>query len=539
MTRLITGLTLLGLILLTACPAPAAGPQVSPAVTPGLSPRLDELTRPAEQQAAAPDRPVQIPRQRPVISLKAAATATIDSAALPDPLVDRGPNPVTTAPTVDLVFDGLTNADNIAAGLGATLPADPNGDVGPDHYVQLVNTLLAVYSKTGQRLAGPVRINALWTGTGGVCERCNDGDPIVVYDQTADRWVVSQFAVCEEGNYALCTAVSQTGDPTGAYNLYQFPAPRFPDYPKYGVWPDTLYNAYYIATNEDGGVGAYALERDQMLWGRPARMIRFYEPGVNFMLPSDLDGAETPPHGSPNYYYTFLPAGQWGAAEDSLVIYHYRPRFDAPTESSFYPAQIIPISRFNYTVCGYFNLFCIPQPDTTARLDPVSEWPMWRLQYRNFGVYQTLVGNFTVETTGDRGGGAGIRWFELMNNGGQWSMVQEGTHAPDSDYRFMGSAALDGRGNLALGYSVSGPNTYPSLRLAARRSSDLLGRLGPEVSLIEGGGSQTSDSSRWGDYSSLTVDPSDDKTFWYTGIYYDQTSEYGWKTAIGTFTVPD
>ncbi len=420
-------------------------------------------------------------------------------------------------PDPTLSFEGMSLQNG-----GAGFPPDTIGDVGPNHYVQMVNSSFAIFDKNGTLLTGPTNINQLWQGQGNPCETCNDGDPVVVYDPLADRWLLSQFAVCQGPPFYECIAISQTADPTGAYYLYAFEIPdnNFPDYPKFGVWPD----AYYMAANEND-VGAYAFDRTEMLLGRPATLQKFEATG-NFMLPCDLDGSTPPPTGTPNYFYT-MKSG------NILEIWEFYVDFDVPSNSSFTLAQTLNTLPFNYGVCG-FSWNCIPQKDTAQRLDVISEWPMWRLQYRNFGTHETMVGNFTVDVD-DFANHAGIRWFELRWSAGSWYIHQEGTHAPDEHHRWMGSIAMDGAGNIALGYSVSSDTLFPSIRYAIRRASDEAGILRTEVSLIEGTASQIG-YNRWGDYSSMTVDPSDDATFWYTNEYYTD-SALGWQTRIGTFKI--
>ena len=161
---------------------------------------------------------------------------------------------------------------------------------------------------------------------------------------------------------------------------------------------------------------------------------------------------------------------------------------------------------------------------------------MWRLQYRNFGTHQTLVGNFTVDASGKDQ--AGIRWFELRKMGaGNWTLHQQGTHAPDDDHRWMGSIAMDKNGNIALGYNASSATMHPAIRYATRLATDAPGTLQTEASIIEGGGSQTV-FNRWGDYSSMNVDPVDDCTFWYTSEYYSTISPGSWRTRVGVFRIP-
>lgn len=503
-------------------------PYVSEPVTPGVSPPVRQLPIIRPQAPGGPGHEVNPRRQGRVIPSGAdSATNRIDpllQAAAPASL-QRTPVPL-------LNFDGISNIDFVN-------PPDPVGDVGPDHYVQMVNSNFAIYDKQGTRLTGPTAINQLWAGEGGLCEANNDGDPIVLYDAQADRWMLSQFAI-QAPNFALCIAISQTPDPTGAYYLYEFPTPVFPDYPKYGIWPD----AYYMAANEDPpNVGVYAFERIRMLAGLPAAFQRF-QVQRNFMLPSDLDGPTSPPLGAPNYFYTFMDDVFWptnygiGAGlPDRLEIWAYKVDFFNAANSSFTLVASLPITSFEYTVCGFFVLDCIPQPGPGQNLDSISEWPMWRLQYRNFDNHEALVGNFTVDVGNDR---AGVRWFELRKRGSaNWTLHQEGTHAPDAtNHHWVGSAAMDRAGNIALGYSVSSSSLNPSIRYATRLADDPPGTLGNEVTLIAGGGVQADGFNRWGDYSSMNVDPADECTFWYTNIYYATTSNLEWQTRIGAFRIP-
>ena len=395
-----------------------------------------------------------------------------------DPLVkatDRKGSARTPSP--DLSFEGMS----LQSG-GSGLPPDTIGDVGPNHYVQMVNTSFAIFDKTGNKLSGPTAINQLWQGEGNACEDCNSGDPVVLYDPLAGRWLLSQFAVCKTP-YHECIAISQTADPTGAYYLYAFEInDYFPDYPKFGVWSD----AYYMSANESD-VGAYAFDRERMLQGQSATYQKFEKTG-NFMLPSDLDGFASPPSGAPNYFYTMKTG-------NILEIWEFHVDFTTPANSTFTLAQTLTTSPFNYGVCG-FSWDCIPQQGTLQKLDVISEWPMWRLQYRNFGTHETLVGNFTVDVA-DFSNHAGIRWFELRKTGGgSWSIYQEGTYSPDAHHRWMGSIAMDGNGNIALGYSVSSGTLYPSIRYTTRLASDATGTLQSEATLIAGTASQTN-ANRW------------------------------------------
>jgi hypothetical protein len=414
----------------------------------------------------------------------------------------------------------------------------------------MVNVVFAVYSKTGTRLLGPTLLGALWQGF--ALDDCTDlsGDPVVVYDQLANRWILTQFTT-RGPTYYNCVAVSQTGDPTGAYYRYAFSTgPNFPDYPKYAVWP----NAYFLSTREFApddsfaGDGAYALERDKMIRGKPARMVKVlltpgskpYLPGDG-LLPSDLEGTTLPPDGSPNYFVGTMDDGAGrGAPFDGINVFQYSVTWGGHPAGSFSLAAQLPVESFDSIFpCKPNSRSCIPQPGTGNRVDILSyrQRPTFRLSYRNFGTHESMVTNQSVEASP---GIAGVRWYEIRRTAGTFSVHQQGTYAPsDGVHRWMGSIATDKFGNMGLGYSVSNADdVYPGIRYTGRLAGDPLGQmtLGEGV-LIDGSGSQKV-SARWGDYTDMTVDPTDDCTFWYVNEYYERSSQRGWQTRIGGFRLP-
>jgi len=448
-------------------------------------------------------------------------------------------------------FEGVNNNDNQILTGSAVLPPDTNGDVGPNHYVQWVNNSFAIWNKSGTLLYGPAAGNTLWSGFGGACQTQNDGDPIVLYDPLADRWLMSQFALPDypNGPFYQCIAVSQTPDPTGAWHRYAFLAhnTKMNDYPKFGVWPD----GYYMSVNQFSSSGAYAgagafvFDRANMLAGNPATFQYFdldlVNPNFGGMLPSDLDGAKPPPAGSPNYFVE-VDDSSLIAPSDALRIWEFHVDWTTPANSTFgfsgQPNTVLSTGAFDPNMCSSNPpVNCIPQPGTTRKLDAISDRLMYRLQYRNFGTHESLVVNHTVDVDG--ADHAGIRWYELRDPGGAPTIYQQGTYAPDANHRWMGSIAMDGNGNMALGYSVSSGTVYPSIRYTGRLTSDPLGTMPQgESTLMAGGGSQEHSSSRWGDYSMMAVDPVDDCTFWYTQEYYQTTSSADWRTRIGSFKFP-
>jgi hypothetical protein len=458
-----------------------------------------------------------------------------------DPLVQDWTPSGEAIPSPTVSFDGPNNIAFVA-------PPDPVGDVGPNHYVAMSNLYFAVYDKAGNLLYGPAANNTLWSGFGGDCQSDNDGDPIVLYDQLADRWMLTQFTASGP-TYFNCVAVSTTGDPTGTYYRYAVSTgSNFPDYPKYGIWTD----AYYISTREFAGsyvgVGAYALNRADLIAGNPTpTIISFFVPRSPLyivgdgLLPSDLDGSTLPPPGSPNFFVGSMDNGaSYGAPQDALTLWEFHADFATPANSTFTQTDTLPIAPYDTVFpCSPGSRNCIPQPGTSVKIDILSyrQRPMHRLAYRNFGTHESLVTNQSVEAAP---GMAGMRWWEIRDPAGTPTIYQEGTFAPgvsDGIHRWMGSIAMDEAGNMALGYSASdGTSTYPSVWYTGRLAGDPLGTMPQgEGSIVNGTGSQTSSSARWGDYSSMNVDPIDDCTFWYVNEYLPNTSNVGWRLRIGAF----
>ena len=437
------------------------------------------------------------------------------------------------APTVGTNIDGI--------GATGVLPPDTIGAVGPNHYIQMVNSAFAIYDKSGNLLAGPSQINSLWQGFGGGCQTDNDGDPVVRYDRLADRWLVSQFAIDKN---LQCIAVSRGPDPlTSGWFLYAFETkdannnPVRPDYPKIGVWSD----GYYMSTQRgfpSGGLDVWAFERDRMLAGQPARQVQFSVAAPSIVLqPSDLDGPP-PPAGTPNFFLRQID-GQRFTGQDRVEVFAFSVNWANPAASTFKSVATLPTAAFDSVLCNADLMgACVPQPGTATRLETLSVWPMFRAQYRNFGTHQTLLLNHSVDATGHDL--AGVRWYELRRPpNGTWSIFQQGTHAPDALNRWMGSLAMDAAGNIMVGYSVANAQTFPGLRIAYRRSTDPAGTLGSETTIVDGGGSETyADAPRWGDYGSMDVDPSRPCTFWYTSLYYATTSQAGWSTRIAEVRLP-
>ncbi len=498
--------------------SPVVGPFIHHSVHNDVSPAVRDLPtihRPASavHQEAEPVRRIPLP-------------AGLKPANEPDMVHQQTAAlaPATHAPTVGLGFDGLGNGS-----LGFTpnaAPPDTNGAVGATQYVQWVNESFAVFNKaTGAIIAGPTAGNSLWSGFGGGCQTNNDGDPIVAYDKAANRWVFSQFSVSTTP-FLQCVAVSTTSDATGTYNRYSFQYSNFDDYPKMGVWSD----GYYITFNMFNGntfVGsdACAYNRTAMLAGQPATQICFQQGNsVGGLLPSDLDGSTAPPAGSPNFLVFF--------GSNNLNLFKFHVDFATPANSTFTGPTVIPVAAFS-PLCNGGT--CVTQPGTNQKLDSLADRLMYRLAYRNLGTHESLVVNHSVVA----GSSGGVRWYELQNPNGTVTLAQQSTFAPDADFRWMGSIAMDQAGDMALGYSVSSATTSPSVRFTGRAASDPANTMQAETTIINGTGSQTGGLNRWGDYSAMQIDPVDDCTFWYTTEYMKTTGSFNWNTRIANFKFPN
>lgn len=517
---------------------PHAGrPEVAEAVRHDVSPPWRELAARFSPVAAKPDR--EIPNKVPLdLAQRFHPTPPAD-----DPVVQPPGAAVSATPALTLSFEGLSDDDNAAVLGGRIVPPDTQGDVGRSVYVQAINLLLAVYRKTdGARIFGPVATSSIWDGFGGICESNNDGDPIVLYDDAADRWLVSQFAIGADGHQ--CVAVSTTNDPAGAYFRYDFVVSpgRFNDYPKLGIWHD----GYYLTANDFAanfsGVIAVAFERSRMLLGQPAQMVRFGPLGCGAecpfaVQPAHWEGGTPPPAGAPAPFLMAWDDETWGtgAGPDGYRLWEFTVNWASPGSSTFLALPQVNAPEFDAEFCN-FSRACFRQPSPGERLDPLGQFTMYRAQYRNFGTHETLVINHTVDVNGSSRGG--VRWSELRDNGSGWVLHQTGTISPNTDNRWLGSIAMDGDGNIAVGYSVTSTATRPSIRYATRSPGDPLGTMGAEVTMVAGAGVQRSSSSRWGDYSTMSVDPSDDCTFWYTQEYYANNGSFDFKTRIGAFKVP-
>jgi hypothetical protein len=416
------------------------------------------------------------------------------------------------------------------------VPPDTNIAVGPNHIVEWVNNAFVVFDKHGAQIQAPVADSTFW----GLLSTCNQlggfSDPIVQYDRAADRWLIGEVALPGVpgllGQFAQCFAVSTTSDPTGSYFTWAYGfGTTINDYPKIGVWPDGYYVTWNLFQNGQTFTGpeACSFNRTDMLGGAAAPALVCFTLGNAFasLLPADLDGATAPPAGSPNFFMSVDPVS------GALELWKFHVDFTNINNSTFIgPTSIADVAPFTAPCLNTQD--CIPQPGTTTKLDALGDRLMYRLAYRNFGDHESLVANHTVLTAG---GNTAVRWYEVRSPNGTPTIQQQGTFAPDTDNRWMASVAMDKTGNVGVGYSVASGSTFPSIRFSGWEVGNPLGVLQAETFVVNGGGSQTG-YDRWGDYSAMRIDPSDDCTFWYAQEYQATTQSANWNTRIASFQFP-
>jgi len=439
----------------------------------------------------------------------------------PDAVLQTVAGPQVAA-TIGLNFDGVNDRDAVA-------PPDTNASVGSTQVVETVNLSYQVFNKTsGASLLGPAEISSIWTGFGTLCETGGSlSDPVVLYDKAAGRWVISivAFNSSFSSNFE-CIAVSTTSDATGSFNRYAFSfGVNLNDYQKIASWPD----AYYLSANIFPNGGAFsgpqacAMDRTNMLAGNAATMQCFQKSISDFsLLPSDLDGATAPPAGSPNF---FVELG----TTTSLNLFKFHVDFTTPANTTFTGPTSITVS--SYTDACAATGTCIRQKGVTQQLDSLGDRLMHRLAYRNFGDHESIVADHSVAS----GRSTGVRWYEIRSPNGTPAIFQSGTFAPDNNFRWMPSIGMDQAGDIVLGYSESSSTTFPSIFYTGRVPGDALGTMETEASIKSGLGSQNGGLSRWGDYTSIAIDPSDDCTFWHANEYLPATGSFNWNTRLASF----
>ena len=460
------------------------------------------------------------------------------------------------APAIVAGFDGLGAGFEGPQGAARLRnPSDNTLAVGPDHIVQIVNSRMAIFTKkgatfdtTGKVLYGPVETRSVFAGFPGACSSHNNGDAVVRYDQLAGRWLIvmpifTRLSPADStlargdtaaGHYAMCYAVSAGASPFGPYYRYEFSRHLFPDYPRPAVWPD----AYYVATSSGDNViqkTVCAVDRARMLIGEPATEQCVTVDGANFLNVADLDGTQLPDAGAPAIVMAAGGTQLKGVMEDDGVyVWRFHVDWKDSTRTSLSGPVKIGVAPYHYLCDGQLS-DCVPQPGTDRRLDAQGDKLMARLTYRRIGDQQSVVAVHSVNTTE---GAGGVRWYEFrLGASGTLSLYQQGTFAPDSDYRWMGSAAMDGAGNIGIGYSFGGANVFAGQRFAGRLAGDPPGQLAlHEAVLADGEAAQTA-TRRWEDYSQTAVDPSDDCTIWYVGDYYRKGADT-YSTRVGGFRMP-
>jgi len=447
------------------------------------------------------------------------------------------------APAIDLSFETISSA---TSGCGC-LPPDTNGDVSDAHYIQWVNSAWQAFDKvTGvadPNTTSPRPGNSFFVGFGGQCETTNAGDPLAVWDARAQRWVMSQFVT--NSPFAQCVAVSTTSDPFGTYARYEFNFPNFGDYPKMGVWTDGAgQDAYLLTTHEFSASSAFlgaaliAFERDKMLTGDPtAAMVRFGGFNAYGVEPINLTGPlDAPTNACPSYTH-------FDGSTSEYLFWDLCLNWTTPASSTI---SATPSRIQGVPFVSFFDE--VPQQGSTAGLDPFGTHIMYRANARAFPADAptriSLVVNHVVKGNVQQGG---INWvhFDLDDHGANPStptpldrhIVDEGVYAPDANTRWMGGIAIDGSGDIGVGYSKSSATIHPQIEINGRTLDDAAGTLRDETNCTDliGNGSQTSTSNRWGDYSAMSVDPVDQCTFYFTSEYYPTTAGASWHTRVCSF----
>ncbi len=442
-----------------------------------------------------------------------------------DPVLQKEAKPLVSA-TPGVSFSGIPSPGYV--------PSDSNLAVGPNDIVEVVNVQFAVYSKTGATLAGPTNIQSLLAPVGGVCSG-TVGDPVVLYDRQADRWVISMIG-SNGTDYGECVAVSKTNDPTGAYYLYGYSAfgSNLNDYPKLGTWATTTNSAYLSTYNIFSstaflGADLCAFDRTKMLAGNAsaALLCQMTPDSEGSYLPSDMDGPTPPVDGTPGLFITWQNNNP-----GQLYLRKLTLNFSAGTATLSSPTTI-SVANTNLA-CGDGGQ-CVPQEGTTQTLDTLGDRMMYRFAIRHFSDHDRAVVNHAVGINSS-GTPVAVRWYELYDPAGAVTLNQQGTYAPDSTYRWMASLAEDQAGNIGMGYSASSSSIYAGIRFTGRVPSDTLGTMESEYNLVSGLAAQVGTYAyRWGDYTAMQVDSTDDCTFWYVDQYQTVTGEGDWATNISSF----
>jgi hypothetical protein len=499
---------------------------------------LQSLARAAEAsqgRLVVPGPPREVPNFRgqngpnnraPLPDLPAAGIQTSEGASVTTTVSGQG-------------FDGTPNSENGRL-LGFRIaPPDTDGHIGGQngqYFVQMINLLTTVFDAAGNIVLGPFPSNEIWSGIGGNCEAYNQGDPIVLYDDQANRWLFSQFAFPDNmRSFSQCVAISQTEDPTSGYNRYEFSFTNigFNDYPKHGIVTDSITMMANIFSKFGrqffwGGTFLGVMDKAAMYAGGTGRLRGFNIGTGEFgFVAGDLDGPGTAP--------ALFATAMTSSNNDRFDIWEIQPNWSG-NQASIGRIADIGITPFDSTLCNASRGACIPQPDGGPALESLSDRLMHRLQIRDFSNYRTMLAAHTVDTGGGR---AGIRWYEMRDSGSGWGLHQEGTYAPDDgQYRWMPSIAMNGTGAIGLGFLLGGPITYMSVAATGQSAgAPDNGQFDATELLCVAGGGVQSGVARSGDYASTSVDPSDDLTFWHTNEYVAVGGNFVWDTYVCPFTI--
>ena len=461
--------------------------------------------------------------------------------------------PTPTMPGPLFTFEGNPNTCGCQ-------PSDSEGDVGPNHYIEAINENIKIYDKSGNTLSGPTTYNSFFSGlTGTPCTNANDGDPYVVYDRFADRWLISDFAFPSfpGSSFWQCIGVSQTADPvSGGWFLYAIQVdPANPtylgDYPKFALWDDGgTQNAYFFTVNTFSspttftGVHVYALDRASMLTGGLANAISFgltaTDVGASYSFVAATAKGNAPPLGRDEMVLAIDSPFSGGVTLTQVHARFFHVDFANPGNSTFgVGAGHTPNAEI--TVNGFVDAFStttdlVPQQGTATKLDTLGDKIMTPVVYQNLAGTESLWADSTVCTDTNCTGPTGVRWYQFDVTGGNFPATavqqQTWTNTDDGLWRWMPSIAVDQSGNTVIGYSTSSTAIFPSIRYAGRLANDPPSNMGQGEAIMFAGVSGQTSGSRWGDYTRTEVDPSDGMSFYHVNQYAQSGL---WHTRVGKF----
>ena len=562
-TRFTKAMCAAAVMLLLPCAVMAAPPKGAKPPS-STRPTLGQPVTPKNISVDLRNLPVA-PQWRPGQAIREAHKRQYHSIGAVQPYAPASkPTASDRLPELQQIWDGSPRAQRAKAAIRNRVsinntstgvsPGDPVVEVGPNHVMYGVNsstgTYFKVYDKAGTLLAGPITFKSL-AAAGSPCAT-STSDPIIMYDRQASRWFLLEMGGSSSSPY-LCTYVSKTSDPvSGGWWAYGFATPSVPDYPHCGIWN----NAYVCGDNEGGAQQSlYAFDRANMLTGATARPAQRFASipklagyGFQIITPATFYGTTAAPAGSQQILARHNDDEAHAGAsangtQDFLDLYSINVDWTTPANSGITTLPRIAITEFNSWFTNYSTFATVPQPGSTSKLDPIREVLLNQLIYRNMGTHEAIIGTFATNQNAARSGtvvDSGVRWFELRKVGaGSWTLFQEGTFSPGdtSTHHLMGTVAMDKFGNIGMGYNVTKtttPTKFATLGYTGRTAADPAGVMSlGENEVAIGAAAETS--GRWGDYYQMTVDPVDDCTFWFVGMYRPTGS---WQTRIQDFKFP-